>query len=302
LIDKGCLLHKQSGSLIWGTMGKRLIFHYSRSLWTMHILQLVLLILMIGVGALKQSQSFWIWLVSNYSSWTLLIFGPWIIHQILFWTVSSAYLYVDSSNKPNWITKYRIQHGPPNRPSLKRTFQVLASNQLIFAPLMLFIMAFALLYQGWTPNKTLPDVSVVLIELILLGISSLIIFYTTHRFLHRPYWMKKVHCIHHEYRTTNALASEYAHPIEFCLGNFGTLAGGVVLFSPSLTSIYIFTILSNLTILVHHGGYSLPWAPWAVPHDWHHFRYKELFGTVGIMDRIFGTDKEFRTLKDGDTK
>ena len=106
-----------------------------------------------------------------------------------------------------------------------------------------------------------------------------------------------MHRIHHEYKTTTSIASEYAHPVEFCIGNFGTLAGGVVLLAPSLFSIYLFTVLSILTILIHHCGYALPWAPWSIPHDWHHYKYKELFGSVGFLDRILGTDKEFKKLK-----
>ena len=96
------------------------------------------------------------------------------------------------------------------------------------------------------------------------------------------------------------MASEYAHPVEFCLGNFGTLAGGVVLFAPSLASIYLFTLLAVLTVLIHHGGYALPWAPWALPHDWHHYKYKEMFGTIGLLDRLLKTDLEFQKLEEDD--
>ena len=93
-----------------------------------------------------------------------------------------------------------------------------------------------------------------------------------------------------------------AHPVEFAIGNFLTMVGGALILAPHLVSMYLFALLGLMTILIHHCGYALPWAPWAVPHDWHHYRFKELFGTVGLLDRVFGTDEEFRTLEDGDVR
>ena len=283
-------------------MGDRLSFHYKRSQWSMQLLLAVVLGIVFALTNLPTVQHTWEQFTTNTSPWVLLIVGPWIIHQVLFWTISLAYLYVDTYDRPHWIARYRIQQGPPKRPTMPQTLKVLAWNQLVWSPFMLTIMTGLLLLRGWTPETMLPSLAEICIELLLLGISAVLIFYFSHRFLHRPWWMKKVHRVHHEYRTTTALASEYAHPVEFCLSNFGTLAGGVVLLAPSVFSIYLFTILSILTILVHHGGYALPWAPWATPHDWHHYRYKELFGTVGVMDRLFGTDQEFKDLKQDDVR
>ena len=70
-----------------------------------------------------------------------------------------------------------------------------------------------------------------------------------------------------------------------------------MLIGPHLATIYVFALVSVLTILVHHSGYALPWAPYSLPHDWHHYRVKELFGTTGFIDRLLGTDQEFRNLE-----
>jgi sterol desaturase/sphingolipid hydroxylase (fatty acid hydroxylase superfamily) len=35
---------------------------------------------------------------------------------------------------------------------------------------------------------------------------------------------------------------------------------------------------------------------YAVDHDWHHYRARGKYGTIGLLDRIFGTDREFRAL------
>ena len=277
-------------------MRKSLTFTYFRSKISMHTLHLILVGIAIGIGSTNLFQENWNWLTTNSPTWALLIFVPWLLHQIIYWVVCGAYHYVDVHNKPAFIAKYRIQRGKHKRPSVKKTLKVLAWNQLLWAPFMLIVMTSLLYLRDWNGIE-LPTISQLLTELFLLGLSSEVIFYATHRFLHRPWWMVRVHKLHHEYRSTTAMASEYAHPVEFCIGNFGTLAGGIVLFSPSLATIYLFTVLAILTILVHHGGYAIPWAPWSLPHDWHHFRYKEIFGSSGLLDRVLGTDVEFQKLK-----
>jgi sterol desaturase/sphingolipid hydroxylase (fatty acid hydroxylase superfamily) len=80
------------------------------------------------------------------------------------------------------------------------------------------------------------------------------------------------------------------------------LAVGVLIFLPSAPAIGLFTVLALSTIIVHHSGYALPWAPYAAPHDWHHYRYVEMFGTTGLLDRLLGTSSEFVALKDGDER
>ncbi|RME21496.1 MAG: fatty acid hydroxylase family protein [Deltaproteobacteria bacterium] len=208
--------------------------------------------------------------------------------------------YVDVHDRPRWIARHRIQTGPPRRPPLPRTVRVLLVNQCILLPPLLWGMAALLQLRGWTPTPALPTLPRLLFDLAGLSACSIAVFYSTHRFLHRPWWMRRVHRRHHEFHTTTALASEYAHPVEFCVGNFLTLAAGVVLLTPSLASLYLYLVLAMLTVLFHHCGYALPWAPWSVHHDWHHHKVTEVFGTLGILDRLLGTDAKFRTLRDGE--
>lgn len=277
-------------------------FHYSRPRPTQHLMHLTVLAAALALGTWPPSRDGWRALVEGSDPWVLLIGGTWLLHQVVFWAVAGAYHYVDTHDRPQFIARYRIHTGTPKRPGPGTTVRRVLINQLLWAPLMLTLMAAALGARGWAVDPELPSAVGLFVDLAGLTASAVVVFYATHRFLHRPWWMKRVHKVHHEFKTTCAMASEYAHPFEFCTGNFGTLAAGVVLIAPSLPAIYLFAVLSLLTILVHHGGYALPWATWALPHDWHHHRFKELFGTVGLMDRIFGTDLEFRELEDGDVR
>jgi sterol desaturase/sphingolipid hydroxylase (fatty acid hydroxylase superfamily) len=281
----------------------RMGFHYTREPKLLqHATTGVLFLLVVGVASLPAFRSAWAAMVTAVDDRVLLTGGLMVLHTIVFWSVCFGFHYVDTHDKPDFIFRHRIQKAKRKHPPLGKTVRVLLRNQFILLPLLLFGFGETLFLRGWTVDPELPTLGRLAFELIVQAVAAIAIFYAAHRFLHQKWWMKKVHIVHHEFRTTTAFASEYAHPFEFVVGNFGAMVGGALILAPHLASMYLFAFLSLLTILVHHSGYALPWASWAVPHDWHHFRMKEIFGTTGFLDSVLGTDKEFRTLKDGDVK
>lgn len=275
-------------------------FRYTRPPATQHLLLGGLLLGAIYVGAQPGFARAWAAMVRAHSDLALMTVGPWLLHALVFWALALGFHHVDTHDRPAFIARHRIQRGRRRQPPLARVLRVLAINHLLWAPVMLVIIAALLRARGWTASPELPSVARLLFELIQMSVAAVLIFYATHRFLHRKWWMRRVHRVHHEFKTSSALASEYTHPLEYCIGNFGTLAGGIVLFGPSLASIYLFTVLSVVTFVIHHSGYALPWAPWPLPHDWHHYRVVEQFGTFGVLDRWLGTDGRFGELRDGD--
>lgn len=277
-------------------------FRYTRPPWSQHLLVGGLLLGGLGLGSTAAFHRFWADLVTSTPEWGLAIGAPWVVHLVEFWVVVGLFGVVDRTDRPAFVARHRIQDGPRKQPPPRKVLRVLAANQLVWSPLMLAVLYGLLKLRGWSVSPELPGLFEVLASLAGMSILSIVYFYASHRFLHRKWWMARVHRVHHEFRTTSAWASEYAHPVEMCAGNFGTLAVGVVLIAPSLATILLFTVLSILTILVHHSGYAIPWAPWAVHHDWHHFRVREAFGTLGILDRLLGTDPDFAKLEHGDRR
>ena len=278
----------------------RLRFHYTRPPLTQGLATLGLVAAAVALGAHPTFRALWAAGVDATPEAALIIGVPWLGHIVLFWMFSLFFLYVDRHDAPAWIARYRIQSGTPTQPPLRRVLPNLALNQLLLSPALLYGMWWLLKLRGWAPSNEMPSLGSLITDLIGMGVASIFWFYASHRFLHRPWWMKRVHRVHHEFRTTTAMASEYAHPVEFLFGSFYTLAIGVVLFAPPLPTIYLYATLSLTTVLFHHSGYALPWASWSVHHDWHHFRYKECFGTLGVLDRVLKTDAELATLRDGD--
>jgi len=274
-------------------------FHYTRPPLTQGISSLTLLLTGLGLMAVPSVVSTWTDITATVPEWVLVVVVPWVLHQLLFWGMAGAFHYVDKHDAPAFIARHRIQSGKPRQPGMGKALKNLALNQLVFAPVLMLMMWGALRLRGWTLSPELPGPLTVVVQLAIMGAFAVGWFYATHRFLHRPWWMKKVHRVHHEFRTSTAMASEYAHPIEFIAGNFLTLAGGVVLVAPSLPVLYLWEFLALHTVIAHHSGYAVPWMSWSVHHDWHHYRYKECFGTLGVLDRLFGTEPEFRSLEHG---
>ncbi len=275
-------------------------FRYTRPPLTQNTVSLVLLAGIFGFSRLPAAAEVWAQYLAAVPDWFAFAGAVYLIHGAVFWGLSLFFSRVERTGMPTWIARYRIQSEVKGRPPAAKVARVLAINQLFWTPLTLLLIWWLLELRGWDNAHVLPSLPKFVAMMAGLTVLSAVWFYVSHRLLHRPWWMRKVHRLHHEFRTTSARAAEYAHWFEFIVGNFGTLAFGVVVLAPSLFTIYVYTLLATYTFVVHHSGFAIPWASWSVHHDWHHYRYREAFGTFGLLDRLLGTDKELRTLKHGD--
>lgn len=126
-------------------------------------------------------------------------------------------------------------------------------------------------------------------------------FYWTHRLMHRPWWFKVAHAVHHESRPPTAWAAMSFHPWE-------ALTGAVVI--PALVFIIpihvaaIGVVLSIMTIMgiTNHMGWELfpkfmvngklgNWLITATHHQKHHDAYRGNYGLYfRFWDKMCGTD------------
>lgn len=109
--------------------------------------------------------------------------------------------------------------------------------------------------------------------------------YFGHRLLHRPYFYKRVHKLHHEFSAPFGLTAAYAHPFEIAFLGIGTV-GAPTLFSLlggdlHMVTVYVWVVIRLLQAVDAHSGYDFPWslhnwlpfwggADW---HDKHHERF-----------------------------
>lgn len=127
-------------------------------------------------------------------------------------------------------------------------------------------------------------------------------FYWTHRLMHRPYWFRIAHAVHHASRPPTAWAAMAFHPVE-------ALTGAVVI--PLLVFVIpihvgaLATVLAVMTIMgvTNHMGWEIwPALLWRGPigeglitashHQRHHGEYRCNYGLYfRFWDRVCGTDR-----------
>eukprot|EP00118_Oscarella_pearsei_P016736 m.161921 g.161921 ORF g.161921 m.161921 type:complete len:252 (+) comp38825_c0_seq2:601-1356(+) len=125
-------------------------------------------------------------------------------------------------------------------------------------------------------------------------------FYYTHRLFHVPYFYKRFHKIHHEWTSPMAIISIYCHPFEYLLSNIVPILAGPLLMGSHLASMWAWIFAAVINSLNAHSGYHLPFLFSNESHDFHHAKFNQNFGVLGILDRLHGTDGAFRESKSFD--
>lgn len=111
-------------------------------------------------------------------------------------------------------------------------------------------------------------------------------FYWTHRALHWPKFYATIHKFHHRFTAPTAVASMYANPLEFGIGNLGGVILGPFLTRAHPYTFYFWTAFSLISTGGSHSGYFFFAAQ---SHDWHHEHFNYNFGVGGAMDAICRT-------------
>jgi sterol desaturase/sphingolipid hydroxylase (fatty acid hydroxylase superfamily) len=166
------------------------------------------------------------------------------------------------------------------------------------------IVAWGWQAQGWTRIYTgvhaMPLWYLPLSVLLYLGAHDTW-FYWTHRLMHRPFWFRLAHAVHHESRPPTAWAAMSFHPWE-------ALTGAIVI--PALVfliPIHVAALGSVLAIMTlmgvtNHMGWELfprwivegrigGWLITATHHQKHHDAYRGNYGLYfRLWDRTCGTD------------
>jgi len=130
------------------------------------------------------------------------------------------------------------------------------------------------------------------------------IFYWSHRTLHHPRIYKYVHKQHHEYQdAVIGISAEYAHWLEFIIGNAIPFTAGPILFGCHAIVWVVWALVRIGETLDSHSGYDVPWSPFRlIPfsgssghHDFHHSHVVGNYGTFFLWwDALCGTDAAYR--------
>ena len=191
---------------------------------------------------------------------------------------------------PAVVARHRLdpERGEADPPDLRR---VVAVNQLVGMPLTLAALAGALALRGWDPLAPAPGVLSLLGQLFALGLCTEIGFYSTHRLLHTRPLYRRIHAIHHRYRSPHARAAPYMHILEFTVANAGPMAAGALIIGAHPLVLSLMVALAAINIAVTHAGVHLPGLAWATHHHLHHVLMRGNYGTLFVMDTALGTNR-----------
>lgn len=231
------------------------------------------------------------------------VYGTLLETFLVYWLFGAIYTILDLIDKPAALKRYKIQPGtnePVDKDRLIKVICYVLFNQVIihfpFATFCYTIMK----WRGPPPLRTLPTFHWVLVEMAIFLIVEEIAFYYSHRLLHSRYLYKYIHKIHHEWTAPIAVTAIYCHPLEHVVSNLAPPFLGVLIAGSHVATAYLWFFLAILNTLNAHSGYHWPLFPSPEAHDFHHLKFNQCFGILGVLDRIHGTDRLFRSTRNYD--
>jgi sterol desaturase/sphingolipid hydroxylase (fatty acid hydroxylase superfamily) len=234
------------------------------------------------------------------------------MHQIVFISINLAMTFIYLAKIP-FFEQFKVNDkGWPwtlgDKPrgdfinQIKKTLKVLAVNHIVLAPI-LYILGYGSAHKYMkSAIGEIPPWYYIPIQLLGCMMIEDTMFYWVHRALHHPLLYGRCHKIHHEYKTTIGIASEYAHPIEYVIADAIPFTTGPLLLGLHYYVFWMWMVLRVGETVDGHCGYDFPWSPYrllpfsgsADVHDFHHSHNMGNFATFfTYWDDIMGTSAEY---------
>lgn len=268
-------------------------------------------------------SALWLWVQEGVlgSSFTgLFIVGTIIVHMCVFWglcvlLLSSEHLGLLSSWKvieDNDCCKKSLSSSSSSPASTSSSlpiitsaaFHALMSQVLITFPLLL-LSAPLLYWRGVSVDLSLPSFQQHLFHLLVCLFAQESIYYLLHRTMHSVEGLWNIHRRHHVKYFVTGLDSLAVPSVEVVLLRFVPFLAGPLLSGCHLSTLYVWTCISTLVMVLMYSKHHFPLLPSPRAHWFHQQHYGKAqkaetwmegganFGTFGVMDRLFETDTLF---------
>jgi methylsterol monooxygenase len=242
-------------------------------------------------------QSLWTRVLARYMPFELWIGTTCGLHMALFWLIGLLSASLELW-RPACLEPFKCQQD--ERLTVKTLCKATALALVNQALLCVTCVA---IYRWYGPLRAtafepaLPGLQEVLVHLGCCIVVSEVLFYAGHRLLHVPWMYRHIHYVHHSFSAPIAIASIYAHPLEFLLANIPVIAFGPMLMQSHLAVYVVWVAAATWKIMSGHLGWNLPFIGSPDAHDFHHsFKNGDSLnnlGQIGVLDAYYATQQDW---------
>ncbi|XP_072039704.1 fatty acid hydroxylase domain-containing protein 2-like [Amphiura filiformis] len=219
--------------------------------------------------------------------------GRFLAPLTAYWLVGGFFMIVDTF-KPNFLTKYKVQPDEEvTMPRLLGALRVVLINHIISVPVVL-LFHWIEIWRGCDMGRDLPSIPRFLIDALGIVLCEEIAFYYSHRLLHHPRLYKHIHKKHHEWTAPCSITAIYCHPVEQIFSNLIPVYLGPLVTGCHTSVQMVWFFIGLVETCFSHSGYHLPFCPPPEFHDFHHMKFVNNFGAIGLLDRLHNTDNLFK--------
>ncbi|XP_068220269.1 fatty acid hydroxylase domain-containing protein 2-like [Palaemon carinicauda] len=230
----------------------------------------------------------------------ILVYGGTLATYTVYWVSGAVYTFMDVTGIPAFIRPYKVQPGtnePVSTQKLIKCILVVQFNQLVVGVAFSMLVYHLGSLRGYDTSPQLPTFHWFLFELAMCVLIEEIGFYYSHRLFHHKSLYKHFHKIHHEWQSPISVTALYAHPLEHILSNMAPVIAGPLILGSHPATFLLWSSLAVFSTVVVHSGYHLPFSISPEFHDFHHLKFNQCYGVLGILDHLHGTDDKFRASK-----
>ncbi|XP_064383184.1 fatty acid hydroxylase domain-containing protein 2-like [Halichondria panicea] len=239
------------------------------------------------------------WL-SGESFFNVYVIGVGLLGFLTFVIANIFFMVLDLTGRPEALLQYKIQEDkgvPVDWKKYKKALWRCTFNSIVVGSIYQLVTYPIAVWRGVDAGYELPTFATTVFHFIGFLVFEEIGFYYSHRLLHHPRLYKYIHKTHHEWTAPTGITALYCHPLEHFIANAGPVGLGPIIMGShaSIASLWIIIAVVNTTI--SHSGYHLPFLPSSEAHDFHHLKFNQNYGVLGVLDRLHGTDEQFRQSK-----